>query len=297
MRQMKLYPISPSEIISTTVPITETAWSSSVTYAIGQTCYKGMIAYESVQSANTNHNPETDEGTWWLNLGYVNSYRMFDAYTNTYTSADDEITVRIQKPSVSAVGLVGLSAARVDITVLDGTGSAVVTYAFDLYEGMEAFFDWWDFIYGPELVGKSALYVNLDFITLEGESVSVSITGSGTVKCGGLMLGESKSLGTTTWETSLSGIDYSKNITDDFGRTYLAQGATAMRLTASVKLNRSEVSYVLHAIQGSAGAAYFWDFSEDSNVSAMVLYGVWQTWDMTYQSGVPFLKLEIKGLI
>ena len=81
MQFIKPVSISDATLISSTIAETDySAWSSGTTYALGDKVILTSThrVYESLQAANTNHNPTEAASTWWLDIGPTNRWAMFD---------------------------------------------------------------------------------------------------------------------------------------------------------------------------------------------------------------------------
>src|SRR5574343_1388504 len=54
-------------------------WNSCTTYVAGNTVRLASThrIYKSMQAGNLNHDPSTDDGTWWVSMGGVNRWAMF----------------------------------------------------------------------------------------------------------------------------------------------------------------------------------------------------------------------------
>ena len=65
-----------SMLISTTAVNADANYSSATTYALGAKATYNSKIYESLQSSNINHQPDTSP-TWWLDLGADNKHAMF----------------------------------------------------------------------------------------------------------------------------------------------------------------------------------------------------------------------------
>lgn len=68
--------------LNNTPSATPAAWASGTTYASGNSVYgtDGYV-YTSAQSANTGHDPTTDDGTWWTNTNVLHPWVVYTGDT------------------------------------------------------------------------------------------------------------------------------------------------------------------------------------------------------------------------
>lgn len=95
-------------------------WSAG-TYALGDVVYKGIELYESLIASNS-ADPEVGEiadPPSWLNLGYINRWRMFDEYTNTVSSDTSSIEIILSVDEIDHVAFFNMSADNLLVEMLD----------------------------------------------------------------------------------------------------------------------------------------------------------------------------------
>jgi hypothetical protein len=235
--------ITTSDIVSTNVAITETLWDNTTTYVTGNQRYKGNFLYESAVDSNVGNDPEVTAGgvninnDWlnagftpiespkWLIVGMINKMKMFDGYTSTYTSNTSSIDTVIKKTYVSDLYLLGLSAATIQVYVLDSLDIVIWDSGLiNMLEGLDLIDNMYDYDYSEPPDPRAKYYIPLGVTTLDTDKIRIVISGSGTVKCGKVVVGHAVNTGVTQWGLDDGFNDWSKNISDGFGDFYLKQG-------------------------------------------------------------------------
>ncbi len=214
--------VNPTVLTDSNVAETDTAWSALTTYALNAVAYRVIggihIRYTSQQGANTNHTPETDDGTWWKKSGPTNRWAMFDATVSTRTTNADSIEVELTLPSserIDCLYLAGLDATSVRVEMTDPIAGPVwdVTYSLADAGGINNLFAWLF-----EAVGYVDELLVVDLPYGAGSTLKVTINKLGGVAaCGALVAGFRKKLGDTRWNVKTEIRDYSRWLENDFG--------------------------------------------------------------------------------
>lgn len=220
---VRLVAVDAAVLTDSNVAETVSAWNSGTTYAAAATAYRVIggihIEFVSSQAANTNHTPETDDGTWWKKTGPTNAWAMFDATISTQTSHADSIVVELTMPAserIDTVYLAGLDAVSVRIQMSDVSAGPVwdVTYSLADFGGIS---DWFAWLYEPVSFVDELLVTGLPYGAGATLTVTIAKTG-GTAKCGALVAGFRKKLGNTRWDAKTEIRDYSRFIENEFGQ-------------------------------------------------------------------------------
>jgi len=298
--------ITNDDILSVSVALDDyTAWVDDWTYSLGDQVKEGVIAYESLANNNEENQPSLTTGgvsPKWAIIGNINAYAMFDEYVNTSTMDNDDISVVIQKEAISRLHFFGLQGAELSVSVKDGDSNEIYAETFDLFAGQGLYVDWWEYFYSADLVPSSTISVDLEFTTQADDEIDVVIAGEGDQMraCGMLLCGSPITLGTTQWNASLQGLSYSKKDTNEYGNTYLKQGANSklVKATAHIKSAR-EAGYVEQYLASVDATAVVWDFSENNeNYGFMTVYGFWSEWVINPKSyNETYIAIEINGMI
>lgn len=115
--------------------------------------------------------------------------------------------------------------------------------------------------------------VVVDIETDGGLSV---VTATGTVYIGKICCGRMVNVGSTQWNIEKGIIDYSKNITDDFGESYRKEGKYAPQIKGSARVSDVvEVDQIDRLLTEVRATDCVWDFNEnDFDLSVMIAYGL-----------------------
>jgi hypothetical protein len=219
MSEMKVVPgleITPARLVASNLPDMDyLAYNSATAYKIGDRVTIDRINYEATV-ANTNRHPVTDTVTpaAWLNLGWINKYRMFNkAIGNTwkigtFTSNANliDFTIRPGK-RINSIGLVGVFASSVRI-VMTVPGVADPVYDKTFAMSLKAGGSWYQYYFGPFSTKDNLAEFDLPPFGNADIRVIVSAPG-GTAQVGMMILGWAKGIGTAIYGTTLGRKNYS----------------------------------------------------------------------------------------
>jgi hypothetical protein len=313
MRLIRPVTITDTNFTYSNIPIDDdgySEWASGTTYNTGDTVYYGNYLYESVGDSNTGNDPSTTStGTTpdWLKLGMVNKWRMFDDYTNTVTTGpapdvttgESDIIVTLDEGNVEYVAFFNLDAVTILVEMLDATDTVVWSEELDLFADVEDVGDWYEYFFGDDTQPHTDAIIQLGWITYE-EKVKITITNIGSEsECGMCCIGRGRYLGATQYNPEVSILDYSRKSTDDFGRTFLAQGNFAKMIRSQVFVEEYAFDATRHYLQESRGLACAWDFNEeDTNYNGLLVYGFFQDFRLVIPGpNHAMCSLDIQGLI
>lgn len=282
MKTVRPITINASVLTSTSVPQVEALWSSGTTYSLGQAVYVivGNVRqrFVSAQGSNLNHNPATDDGTWWTDEGPTNAWAMFDDTSTTVTSDADDIEVVLALPAgerADVVYLAGLTGVSVRVRVTDPLAGPVYDQTHSLAD-VSGVASWPDWLWLP-LAFKTELLVS-DLPNGAGSTLTVTINHPGeTATCGTLVCGQRRTLGDTAWDAEIEIRDYSRWIENDFGDRVLVEGAYRKLMNATAILpNTALESVVRELISGRAQARLY---IADERYTPLVIFGTarWKT--------------------
>jgi hypothetical protein len=225
--------IDDTVLAASSVPEREAVWSVLTTYAAGaqvRAAASGANAhrlFESVVGSNLGHDPATDGGANWLDLGLTNRWTMFDASPQSQTTAADAITVSLAVAGRADVLTVqNVSASALSVTATDDVDGVVYSADVDLVDD-EGIDDWLAWFVEP-IERKTEVTLTDLPKTYSGLQFDVSLTAAGEdVACGLCLLGQSAYLGGTRWGGRDSIRDYSTKSVNDFGEADIVERAFA----------------------------------------------------------------------
>jgi hypothetical protein len=295
MKVIKPVTIADAQLISSSVPETDyTAYSAATNYAVGARAIYAHKVWESVQTPNTGKTPGTN-ALYWAEIAPTNRWLMFDSEISTQTQAASTLTVVIKPGLVDSLALIGLQGAMVSITVRDGlTGPVVYTYSSALDGSVVQ--DWYQYFYQPFIPILSLVLTDLP---LYGSAhITVSITGTGTIKCGSLIAGQSYELGDSQFGASIGIIDYSKKTTSLSGSTTFSRGKSSKRMSLQIIVKNFNLDNVFRTLDDLRATPSVWIGTTAAGYQALTIFGFYR--DFSIEIAYPtesFCSLEIEGLV
>jgi hypothetical protein len=243
---MLIKPLAITDAVLTASNIAETdyaAWNSGTTYALGGYCIKNHRIWRSVQASNTNHDPATDDGTWWINERATNRWRMFDGRIADPATNATTISVTLTPGEiVDAIALFGLDAAELEVTVTDPLEGEVYNQVSSLVDD-SLVADWYGYFFEP-VVRKTEASL-LDLPPYIGADIDVLLTvPSGNASVGEVVIGKRRTVGDTLIGVGLGIESYSHKEQDDFGNWYIVPRAYSDTVDFPLSLGNGQISAV-----------------------------------------------------
>ncbi|MCX7177721.1 MAG: hypothetical protein NTX56_02800 [Proteobacteria bacterium] len=283
-------------ISSTRAETDHAAYNSGTTYTLAAHCISTTThrIYESMQAGNLNHNPTTDDGTWWIDIGPTNRWAMFDQKAGSVTSQATPLTVVLDPGIVTSLALLDVAATRVDVSMTDGAGGATVyDESYDMGD-TAPIKDWWDFFFAP-IIPRTTLIVD-DLPPYSAGRLTVAIVAATTAACGTLAVGTPVEIGKVRASPQIGIIDYSGKITDTWGITSIVERDYAKRIEVDLVTSNDYLDYVAQQLAGVRARPVVW-VADDSRDS-LVVYGWVRDWGITIAYLTVFeSRLTIEGLV
>ncbi|WP_353474781.1 hypothetical protein PVT71_14525 [Salipiger sp. H15] len=275
-------------------------WDSGTAYGAGDSVI--VLAthkvYESVQAANSAHDPTTDDGTWWFEVSATNLWKAFDRRLADQVENSGTITYRLDAGElVTGIAFFNLDAASVRIQVT--SNAAVETYdkTVELVDDSDIV-DWFSFFTTAlDNYVQEALFV--DLAAYPEYTIDITIgDGTGTAKVGQIVIGKVLKLGDALEGTTIGLTSYSTKEVDDFGSWTIVPRAKSDPVNFDFAMPASgagRVKRILNSLRDTP-AVYFAGESLVSTHGAMT-YGFFQDYEIPLKkAGVSIVQLEIEGL-
>lgn len=295
--------ITDSTFVSGSVPEADyAAWNSGTTYAVGDRCISTIShrIYESLRTSNINRDPtnivnRVAAAPFWLDVGPTNKWAMFDAVVSTQTVAASPLTVVLRPGPFNSVYLGGLDGDRVDITVRNSPGGAVIHSSTVTLEASSPA-DYYEHFFEPFRPARDLITGGIDAYYTAEITVTISKT-SGDVRCGILALGDLKPLGATLYGAKAKPKTYSYIDIDDYGVLTIRRrkATTDVSLTAVLSLN--DATTVVETLQSVLDVPCAWIGHDLPDYGGLRAFGL-GSGEMTYD--LPkncTLALTVQGLI
>ncbi len=243
------------------------AWSSTTNYAKGARVILTSThrIYESAAAGNAGNNPAGTSGAW-IEVAPTNRWAMFDEALGTATLASGSLAIVLNGSATNAIALI------------DVTGATVRVQAAG-YDRSQA-------------AGAGAI-VFADLPNVTGQ-ITVTVTGSGAVAVGTLLIGRIVGLGITEASPTAGIIDYSRKEVDDFGEVTVVQRAWAKRMAARALIRTDAVDQVANRIAAVRARPCLW--IADQQLDSVTIYGFFKDFSIEVGERVSKLSLSVEGL-
>lgn len=275
--------VTPARLVSSNLPETDYAeWNSGTTYALAARVI--VVAdhkvYQSLQASNTNHIPGGANNTWWQEVSPTNRYKMFDTSNSTISTGTDTITFTIQPGrTINGIGLLSMqnvqSARVVMTTSLEGT---VFDTTYDLREVIHEA-NWYSYFF--DVASLVSDFTVLDLPAYGQATLTVTLTGTGTIGLGTFVMGSQMFIGLgTEYGARVSIQDYSRTEYNDYGDLILVRRNYSQRATFDMTLTKAETDYVNRVITSLRATPVLWIGTEE--YESTILFGIFKEFEILY---------------
>lgn len=231
---------------------------------------------------------------FWLEVGPVNRWAMFDSLTSTRTTDADEISVQVNIPSrVDAVALINVSAATAQVTVTDGDDEVIYDETRSLVSS-EGIVDWYAYFFEP--ITRISDLVFDDLPRLSNADISVTLSGeSETVGVGALICGQALIVGETEMGAEVGIRDYNRQVQNDFGEWQITERGYSDTGNFRVLVERGRVDQVKQVLTSFRGVPVVY-YASDA-YAATLIFGRFKTFAVAIQHpDHSYLTIDIEGL-
>lgn len=278
---------------------TYTAWSAATTYAAGDYAYSAAThrVYRSVQAGNLNHDPTTDDGTWWVNYSATNKWKAFDWTISDRAEGTGTIEYEIEPPvRADSVAFFGLEASQVTVEIYDLSAALVHSETQSVADDSEII-DWYTFFTTELDYEQELLFSDLPLFT--GYSLQITIgDGVGTTKVGQIVVGKLWTLGTTLDGTEIGFRDFSLKEQDDFGNLTITERGYADTATFVFAMPTNSARFVKRLLVAARATPCVYFADVDMLDTATFVFGFFDDFSVPLSAGgTSTAILEIKGLI
>jgi len=295
MQLLKPITFQASQIVSTNAVETYPTWSSATTYAKDAFVDYGTFIYQSLVNSNLNKQPDISPADWLL-IGPDNVHAMFDNQVSTQTTSTSPLNVTINPGrAINSAAFINLTGTQLVVTMTDGAGGPTVYTRTENLDG-SVVEDWYDYFFG-EFDQKTDVVLT-DLPSYINGRISMSLTGTGSVKIGLFTYGTVYTLGLTQYGASSGITDYSVKQTDDFGNTTFVQRAYSKRMEASLFVENIQLNKTQKILTDVRATPCVWIGSQDSRFNPLIVFGFYKQFSTTINYPTYSLcSLEIEGLI
>lgn len=298
MKLIKPVSITDAMLISTTVAepaAGETAWNAATAYSVGDLAIRTSThrVYKRKVAGTTATAPESDP-TNWEDFRPTLRWAMFDQEVNTQTTGTSPLTVTIAPGIVNSLALIELVGSQVAITVTDGAGGPTV-YSATIPLETSSVTDWYSYFFEP--FSQRGTLVLTDLPPYASARVTISITGTGTLRCGGFVVGTVYTIGSTQYGVTAGIRDYSKKETDSAGAVQLAVGKFSKRMRARLQVSAGAAGSIQTLLSNLRATPVVWIGDDTGANEALTIFGFYKDFelDVSYPT-VNHYSLDIEGM-
>lgn len=285
---------------------TNPPWASGTTYAAGARVYSASThrVYESLKDNNVGKDPTLQVNqvsaagpTWWLDYAPTNRTAMFDGLVNSQTiTGTSPLAITLAPGAFNGIGLFGIDADTMTITILDAPGGNVVySEVGTVLEGSMPE-DYYEYFYEPFRPLTQLTRTDLD--PYQSSQITLTLTkAAGEVKLGMFAIGDMRPIGIPQRDASVEPTDFSGVKTDEFGRTSVRKRHNATGMSISAVLEKEEANGVLNTLRDVLGTPVVVVGSEAQLYEWMTVFGLLSS----RMTPVPYpyatVSLTVKGMI
>lgn len=238
-------------------------------------------------------NSDPDASPYWLDTGATNRWRLFDEVVGQQCTDADEIEVVLAPDQIcNTLALFNLDAAEVRVQVHSAEAVSLYDETFSLVadRGVLGFYSW---LFTPQ--DRLASLVVNDLPAYPGVEVTVTLSGDGAIGAGELVLGMSRHVGDTMWDTEVGITDYSFKEQDDFGNWRITPRAFSRSVNAPIWLEGSRGDAVMRLFERYRSTPVVWIGIDDT--ASTHVYGFYEDFRMALKSfPMSLYLLKLQGL-
>jgi hypothetical protein len=288
---MKVIPslaITNARLISSTVPdigIGEVAWVPGTSYAVNDERIRIDIGRKfSRLIAGAGSTPPEDDGVNWKDIGASNKKAMFDLYRNSQTVSASPLTVVLAPGKrVNSLALTGLAlVTSVEVVVRVGA-SIVYTRTLNLNNRRTLS---WSGYYTGEFSTKPSVIL-FDLPPFSGAQVTVTLVStSGTVKCGGCVIGTAVDIGDIEYGAEVDSLNFSVIERNLFGDANLIPRRSVPKTNQTLLAKKTHVNKIREIRQLLDAVPAVWSGLvnvDDGYFEMLLIVGIWKQFKINAQ--------------
>ena len=282
-------------LVSTTVTNNEADWDVSTAYVVGDKAVLNFDLYQCLQN-NTGENPTDAASTYWVRAGSANKYAMFDGNSSSQTEfLGTNFTVVITGLNVNSLSFFGVNADSITVTQTDG-GVQTFTETKSTGAFSEGRNNWYNFYYMPfpdSTSVRSVVFSNIPILATSQISITFN-KASGNAKCGMLVDGMIRNIGTANFGTDFGITDYSTKETDQFGNTEIVERPFNRKINYDVSVPTLQLSQVDRLLAAYRATPVCWIGEQTKEET--IIFGFINDSDFTEKQTLSSLKINVEGI-
>lgn len=256
--------------------------------------YAGHL-YKNAADTDNNVAPNANPKKW-VDMGVINEYAFTDAYVNSQSVGEGNITLKITPPGdFDYIALLNMLCERCEI--YNAEGELIFTHV-----GMvKRVRTWWEYYYKP-FEGVPDMTCSLD-TPMSGElTIKLYSESAATyTKLGMLVVGLGEFLGTTLSQGNIGALNYSKKITNEWGDTQIIDGRKTKYFELTGIFPRLDNNYYepLFRKYLTKPCVFVGDEGKDANaMNVLNVYGLLKDYEIELSQFDNFSwQMSIEGLV
>lgn len=249
--------------------------------------------YRSVIDGNTS-NPETDDGTNWVDIRATNRWRMFDKTIGSQSTGND-VAITLDPSTVfnTVAGLNITGAESINVTVTDPLDGEIYNKDIDMVDN-GAVTDYYAYFFEPIVAIKE--FALFDLPPYPNAEIGITITGTG-VGVGEILTGRQVVLGVTQYGTSWKPSQFGLRERDDFGNYTVNIIATTDIMDYNVKILKSDFAFVRSVLTSLGSDPTLWSATTEGGDGTLV-YGYYDNINVNFSSPSLYdTTISVQGLV
>jgi hypothetical protein len=239
---------------------------------IGTTAPKKRWESQASQSGNY---PPVDDTTNWVELGYSQSWMMFDDYTSSQTVKSSAIEVEIESSKCNSLVVYNVNASSMTVLVEDQStipATELLNETYSFYQPTTSA-SYWDYFYA-DIDRYSSMRVTIPIAYNTTTTVTFTPLTDQDVKVGHVQVGRAKSIGKSQYGLNAQIKSWGRKDENDFGEVYLKKGKTAKKLNLDLFIERGSFDDVFQALEALDSTPIGFDMNNDAtDYTTLVIYG------------------------
>jgi hypothetical protein len=298
MYVMEPLPITDTSLISSNITENDhPVWSAATTYTVAYRVIKDHVIWQSVQGSNLNHDPVTDDGTWWVKVQATNRWRAFDGViSDPTTRVGGPITYSLQfDRTIDSIVFFELSAEDIDITITDPIDGVIYDATYSLASSDGEVIDAWTYFFTP--ITAQTLLTAEWLPGWAGCTIDISINSTGTTSVGEIFFGAREQIGETLVETSVGFKDYSIKSRDEFGNAFVVERDFAKIVGYRFAFPTYDIDRIMRLLTRLRATAAVYTGGAGTDQYSLAVAGFFQDFEVQLTHTTSFGTLEVESLV